>query len=222
MLCNKTLAMFGYLSSDEKIRKLFLLPDMVGRLCSMLLHVMTKLVGSKSVDIKVQNPEKYNFQPKVMLKDLTSIFCNFVGYDTFYSEVASSGYFKNSPRILEKCGTTCNKLAILSSSEIENFSEIVKQVNAKDGDDDMDEITADAPDEFLDPVTCELMLDPVKLPSSGTVVDRKTIRQQLMNDPVDPFSRASLKIEDVIGQDDLKESIEEFISEWRAKKMSMG
>ena len=38
----------------------------------------------------------------------------------------------------------------------------------------------DAPEEFLDPVTCNLMDDPVKLPSSGTVVDRLTIKKHLM------------------------------------------
>ena len=33
----------------------------------------------------------------------------------------------------------------------------------------------DAPDEFLDPLTCALMDDPVELPSSKNVMDRLTI-----------------------------------------------
>lgn len=38
-----------------------------------------------------------------------------------------------------------------------------------------EEILADVPDEFLDPIMSTLMTDPVILPSSRTVVDRTTI-----------------------------------------------
>ena len=66
----------------------------------------------------------------------------------------------------------------------------------------------DAPDEFLDPVTCNLMDDPVKLPSSGTVVDRLTIKKHLMNDAHDPFNRAPLTIEQVLPQPELIKKID--------------
>lgn len=33
----------------------------------------------------------------------------------------------------------------------------------------------DAPEEFLDPLMATLMIDPVELPSSKTVIDRLTI-----------------------------------------------
>jgi ubiquitin conjugation factor E4 B len=35
-----------------------------------------------------------------------------------------------------------------------------------------DEDYEDAPDEFIDPMMCELMEDPVLLPTSGKVMDR--------------------------------------------------
>ena len=38
-----------------------------------------------------------------------------------------------------------------------------------------EEILANAPEEFLDPIMSTLMMDPVILPSSRTVVDRTTI-----------------------------------------------
>lgn len=52
-LCNKTLQMFGYLNTDKDIRSLFLLDELCPRLVTMLLHVLTKLVGSKGLDLKV-------------------------------------------------------------------------------------------------------------------------------------------------------------------------
>lgn len=42
------------------------------------------------------------------------------------------------------------------------------------------------------------MRDPVILPSSHQTVDRKTIKQQLLSVPQDPFNRSQLAIEDVI------------------------
>merc|ERR1712038_1809799 len=61
-LCNKTLKMLGFLNTDDDIRNLFLLEEMCPRLVNMLLHVLTKLVGSRGVDLKVDNPESYNFR----------------------------------------------------------------------------------------------------------------------------------------------------------------
>lgn len=52
-LCNKTMQMLGFLCTDNAIRALFLLEEMCPRLVNMLLHVLTKLTGSKGVELKV-------------------------------------------------------------------------------------------------------------------------------------------------------------------------
>lgn len=54
------------------------------------------------------------------------------------------------------------------------------------------QLFADPPDHFLDPVTCTLMADPVRLPTSNTNMDRATILRHLLSDPRDPISRAPL------------------------------
>ena len=51
------------------------------------------------------------------------------------------------------------------------------------------------------------MRDPVTLPDSGVVLDRSTIKRHLLCDPSDPFSRASLKIEQVTPNKELKDRI---------------
>ena len=55
-----------------------------------------------------------------------------------------------------------------------------------------DEDYEDAPDEFIDPMMCELMEDPVLLPTSGNVMDRKHITRHLLSTPNDPFNRQPL------------------------------
>ena len=47
----------------------------------MLLHVLNKLVGSRGLDLKVDNPETDNFRPKEMLQDLCVVFSSFAAAD---------------------------------------------------------------------------------------------------------------------------------------------
>ena len=51
------------------------------------------------------------------------------------------------------------------------------------------------PEEFCDPIMGTLMEDPVRLPTSGQVVDRNTIARQLLQNPIDPFNRQPLTLE---------------------------
>ena len=66
------------------------------------------------------------------------------------------------------------------------------------------------PEEFLDPLMGNLMLSPVKLPTSGKVVDRKVILAHLKRDPRDPFNNISLDMSMLISDVELKEKISEF------------
>jgi ubiquitin conjugation factor E4 B len=73
------------------------------------------------------------------------------------------------------------------------------------------------PDEFLDPILFNVMVDPVRLPASQMVVDRSTIQAHLLNDPHDPFNRQVLTIEQVEPMPELKAQIEAFIKSSQLK-----
>lgn len=90
-LCNKTMQMFGYLNTDPEIRNLFLLEELCPRLVGMLLHVLTKLVGSRGLELKVDNPEQYEFRPKEMLRDLCAIFSLFATSEVFKRNAPEPG-----------------------------------------------------------------------------------------------------------------------------------
>ena len=80
-----------------------------------------------------------------------------------------------------------------------------------------DGLENEAPEEFVDPLTAELMKSPVKLPS-GNVVDDSTIRQHLLNELSDPFSRQPLEPADLEPLPDLKKRIEEWLAAKRAER----
>eukprot|EP00955_Chlamydomonas_euryale_P091615 364638-Chlamydomonas_euryale.AAC.1 len=69
------------------------------------------------------------------------------------------------------------------------------------------------PDEFLDPITTSLMMDPVVLPDSGITVDRSTVERQLTISGTDPFSRTELTLEMLKPDDELRERIRTFMAE---------
>jgi hypothetical protein len=57
----------------------------------------------------------------------------------------------------------------------------------------------------LDPILNTLMRDPVRLPTSGNIVDRSCISQHLLNDSTDPFNRMPLKVSMLEPVDELRE-----------------
>lgn len=214
-LCNKTLQMFGYLNTDQDIRNLFLLDELCPRLVTMLIHALTKLVGSKGLDLKVDNPEQYDFRPKEMLRDLCAIFALFSSSKIFQQECAKSGC---DPDLLRSAVKTCRRLNMLTGESMTAFELLPGLVESEYERVLEDEaLKADAPEEFHDEILSTFMDDPVILPS-GHVVNRSTITQHLLNNPIDPFSREPLSMDDVKPATELRERIAKWLAEQRASR----
>jgi len=217
-LCNKTLKMLGFLNTDADIRSLFLLEEMCPRLVNMLLHVLTKLVKRKGAELKVDNPESYNFRPKEMLQDLCHIFTSFTDAPQFQEHCAKSGYYNST--LLDKAVDTCTRLKLLTGETLVLFTSLPAKIEiAYGGVKDDEALTTDAPAEFLDPLLCTFMKDPVTLPTSGTVIDRATITQHLLNDPHDPFNREELSLDMIEPATELKERMDKWLTEKKLEKM---
>ena len=85
-------------------------------------------------------------------------------------------------------------------------------------DEELDDILGDdIPDEYLDPMMAEIMRDPVKLPTSGNVMDRKHIMRHLLSDETDPFNRKLLTAKMLEPMDELRKDIEAYIAQAKAK-----
>jgi hypothetical protein len=57
------------------------------------------------------------------------------------------------------------------------------------------EETEQALDEFLCPVPCDLMVDPVLLPTSGQTMERASLERYLLSDECDPINRKHLTMD---------------------------
>ena len=180
----------------------FVTAEIVDRLAAMLDFNVTALVGPKCTGLKVQNPEKYRFDPKSLLSDIVEVFMNLSGKQAFILAVARDGRsykkenFERAAGILEQYG-------VKSTDEVSSFRSFIAKVEqTREEDAAGEEELGEIPDEFLDPLMYTLMSDPVLLPTSKITVDRATIKSHLLSDATDPFNRSPLKLEDVIPSTD--------------------
>jgi len=65
--------------------------------------------------------------------------------------------------------------------------------------------------------TGEIMADPVRLPTSGYILDRISITRHLLNDSSDPYTRAPLTIDQVITDVEMKLKIDQYLQSKKNK-----
>lgn len=193
----------------------FMVPEIVERLAAMLDYNLSILTGPKCQELKVDNMDKYRFTPKRLLADIVDIYLNLGSRVEFVEAVAREGR-SYSKDLFDRASGILVKRSIkteIEVRELRDFVDRVEIVRASDlaGEQELGEI----PDEFLDPLLYTLMSDPVTLPSSKITMDRSSIKSCLLSDPIDPFNRSPLKIEDVIPNTALKAQIVAFLKSKR-------
>ena len=208
-LANETVQMFHYLT--QSIQGPFLRAALIDRVAAMLNYNLQQLCGPKCADLKVQDPQKYGFQPKELVQQITDIYIN-LDSPVFLDAVAGDER-SYKPELFTLAITRLTNAAIKSSYEIAAFAEFAKKVKEKyDEKQAMDQDFEDAPDEFRDPLMSTMMRQPVRLPS-GVIMDKPIIERHLLNSSTDPFNRQHLTPDMLIPETELKEKIEAWIKE---------
>lgn len=204
----EVLHMIEYLSSDKEVAAVFMLPELVGRISQMLNYFLVQLVGPKCSDLKVKDPDKYSFQPRKLLLDIATIITHFAPFGEFGTAVVRDersydvGNMRKAIRVLGS-GT----MPSAGLQKLEAFCNACVELKQQTAD--MEAELGEVPDELADPITQELMEDPVRLPS-GYVLDRATICRHLLSDETDPFTRARLTVEMLKPAPEVKEQIAAF------------
>ncbi|CAJ2512100.1 Uu.00g077250.m01.CDS01 [Anthostomella pinea] len=212
-LVNDTMGMMKLFT--DTLRDPFTMPEIVVRLAGMLNYNLETLVGPKRGQLKVEDAKKYHFDPKTLLSDFIDVYINLSSKATFIDAVASDGR-SYKPTNFEAAARLLKNSLHKAPEVVAAWDSLRKQVaEAKQRLDQAELDLGDIPDEFEDPLMGELMNDPVILPSQN-IVDRSTIVQQLLSNPLDPFTRAPMSIDDVVPADDLRARIEA----WKAERIA--
>lgn len=217
ILANETVRCLSYMTAD--IKRPFLIGCMLRRIADMLNYFLYRLVGPKMGELKVKNLSQYHFKPQQLVSDIVDIYLNLGEDESFCKAVAtdkrsySPNLFKQSERVLKLIGRP--------SSVIFKLNELAHRVEEFAEEEQEAEDLPEPPEEFVDPITNTLMTDPVILPTSNNVVDMSTICRHLLSDQKDPFSRSPLTLEMIQKHTELKERIEQWLAEVKAKKKSL-
>ncbi|KAL3614643.1 hypothetical protein CASFOL_041400 [Castilleja foliolosa] len=68
--------------TSDQITIPFLLPEMVERVASMLNYFLLQIVGPQRKSLSLKDPGKYEFRPKLLLKQIVNIYVNLARGDT--------------------------------------------------------------------------------------------------------------------------------------------
>ncbi|EEF29477.1 ubiquitin-protein ligase, putative [Ricinus communis] len=217
-LANEDVSMLAFTS--EQITAPFLLLEMVERVASMLNYFLLQLVGPQRKSLSLKDPEKYEFRPKQLLKQIVHIYVHL-----------SRGDAENIfPAAISKDGRSYNEQLFSAAADvlrrigedmrvIQEFVELGSKAKVAASEAmDTEAVLGEIPDEFLDPIQYTLMKDPVILPSSRITIDRPVIQRHLLSDATDPFNRSHLTADMLIPNVELKARIEEFIRNQELKR----
>nr|XP_027073980.1 probable ubiquitin conjugation factor E4 [Coffea arabica] len=217
-LANEDVSMLAFTS--EQITAPFLLPEMVERVASMLNYFLLQLVGPQRKSLTLKDPEKYEFRPKQLLKQIVNIYVNLARGDKqkiFPAAITRDGrsyneqLFSAAADVLRRIGE--------DARTIQEFIDLGAKAKAAAAEAmDAEAALGEIPDDFLDPIQYTLMRDPVILPSSKITVDRPVIQRHLLSDNTDPFNRSHLTADMLIPDTELKARIEEFVLSNKLKK----
>ncbi|KAI1214280.1 ubiquitin conjugation factor E4 [Annulohypoxylon truncatum] len=209
-LVNDTISMMKLFTTT--LRDAFTMPEIVYRLAGMLNYNLESLTGDKRSNLKVEDAKKYHFDAKALLSDFVDIYINLKSKPTFIEAIAADGR-SYKPKNFQKTSTLLREKFFKSKEVVDDWNSLCTLVaEAKQRLDQAELDLGEIPEEFEDPLMGELMTDPVILPSQN-IVDRSTIVQQLLSNPLDPFTRKPMTIDDVIPADDLRNRIKEWKTE---------
>ncbi|KAK9804240.1 hypothetical protein WJX72_002942 [[Myrmecia] bisecta] len=210
--------------STEEITAPWLLPEMVHRVAGMLNYFLKYLSGPERKNLKVKEPQKYNWRPKDFLTYIAQVYLhlNRADSDGVFARAIAADQRSYREEMFPATANVMRSFQLLPEDEISELEGISLRIAAASAEAvEEDELLGEIPDEFKDLLTDDLMHDPVTLPTSGSVLDRSTIARHLLSYDHDPFSRKPLRIEDCIPNLDLKARIDKWREQQKAARMNL-
>eukprot|EP00415_Alexandrium_ostenfeldii_P000827 UN0827 len=182
---------------------------------SCLNATMDRLVGPKCLQLKsasgVKDFDEFNFKPVDLLSYVVEMYaCIARECKDRAIRIIAEDERNYSAKTFSKAANIARRENVVSGEVIKVFEQFVAELNetARATKEALDNV--DIPEEFLDPIMQDMMFDPVRLPSSGNIMDRKNIQRIIMADDSDPFNRMPLKMEMLEPQPELRARIKAF------------
>jgi len=210
-----------FLLSLTKVLQIFFIKnEFITNLAGFLNYSLNIFASPLGNELKLKNLSDYDFNPKFILGSLLSVYSAFYDKIEFIECVVKDersykyANFERAKNLVENSGKI-----IIDTTDFTNYLTFFDKLKEEEKKIKEEEINYDdAPEEFCDTLTALLMTDPVKLPKSHVIVDRKTIETHLLSDQTDPFNRSPLTKDMLIPCPELKAKIDEYIKKKKKEK----
>jgi len=126
----------------------FMMPEIVDKLAAMLDYNLEALVGPKCSELKVKEPEKYSFNPRLLLSDILQVYLNLSGEDEFARAVANDGR-SYTPELFETAIERARRIPLKTESELGQLRAFAIKVKETKASIEQEEDVGEVPDEFL-------------------------------------------------------------------------
>ncbi|EDQ92458.1 uncharacterized protein MONBRDRAFT_19144 [Monosiga brevicollis MX1] len=220
-LSTESVTMLSYLT--EAYVDPFLRDEVVGRLAGMLSSTIRHVVGPHAPNLDLLACKKYEYNPPALLLDVIKVYLHAAQLQSptdRANEHFLTAMYKDARFdlvVLRQAATYLRGFG-MPSDIIDLYLVLLQQAEAlQQSAEDEEANLGDVPEEYLDPIMFDLMRDPVRLPSSGVVMDRSSIIQHLLSDPIDPYSRKPLTPDQLEPVPELKAEIEAWIQAQKSK-----
>ena len=205
------------------LQNFFIKNEFITNLVGFLNYSLNIFASPKlGYEIRTKNVNEYSFKPHFILGSILTIYSAFYDKIEFIQCVIKderSYKFDNFDRAKNLVAN--NSSIEISQKNFQNYIIFVDKLRKEEKRIKAEQINFDdAPEEFLDTLTALIMTDPVKLPKSHVILDRKTIETHLLSDQTDPFNREPLTKEMLIPCPKLKAKIEEYINRKKNEKLN--
>ncbi|PNH09426.1 putative ubiquitin conjugation factor E4 [Tetrabaena socialis] len=216
-------ARWAAMSPQAATTRTLLLPHMVRRLADTLNYFLKYLVGPERRQLRIRQPEKYNFHPKQLLRGLVQLYLHVDAVDLahpgpegpVFAAAVGQDVRSFQPENFMEAVNLLESSGLLSMQQRAQFEALAQRAvaagSAAEAEDE--EMGADVPEDFTCGIMASVMKDPVLLPS-GVVVDRPNILRHLLSDPTDPFNRKPLEESQLVAAVDIADRIRA----WRAAR----
>ena len=202
------------------LQNFFIRNGFVSHLAGFLNYSLNIFGNPLNYELKIKNIKDYNFNPHSILGSVLSIYSAFYYRTDFIKGVIKderSYKFINFDRAKNLVANNSN--ITITEKDFNNYIIFVDNLRKEEKILKQEEINYDdAPQEFIDPLTFLVMTDPVKLPKSNVILDRKTIETHLLSDQTDPFNREPLTKDMLIECPELKGRIEVYLNNKKKEK----
>lgn len=146
-LTNETVSMLKLFT--EALADSFTKPEIVQRLADMLDYNLDAMVGPKSSNLLIKDPQEYHFHPKWLLGEIIDVYLNLRNKENFVFAVARDGR-SYKPANLEKATGLMKSKGMKSPQQLHQWRSLIEKFKkAKEVDDQVEEDLGELPDEFL-------------------------------------------------------------------------